>query len=753
MKMVSFISYINCMNKFLVVLILFIFNLGFAQRAIVPKKDVKVGLVLSGGGAKGFAHIGVLKVLEEAGIRIDYIAGTSMGAIIGGLYASGYRAHELDSILKAYDLNGLIQDELPREASSFYQKENDGKYAISFPLVNRKIELPSAVSSGQRVFNIFSQLTEHVHEVEDFSKLPIPFFCIATDLETGEEVVLDHGFLPEAIRASGSFPGLLTPVKMDGRILVDGGITNNFPVERMDEMGVDYIIGVNVSGGLTDRDNLNTLPEILIQVAGFQMYEKWDEEIRLTDIYIRPDLENYETLSFDKSQEITILGEEAANKNMTNLLIIASQQIKIEQDESIYTSVAKDLIVIKEIEINGNTNYTDNYCIDKLKIEVGKSISHKKFMKGIDALTATRNFESIYYKLIPVEGGTRVEFEILENETSTIIQFGAHYDDLYKTGILINLTKKHSLFKNDFLSADFIIGDNVRYNIDYFIENGFNWSVGINTRFNKFKQDLVLSSLPQRSVEDLTLKVPIEYNDFTTRLYVQTTLTNKLALRIGIEHKYLNIFTEEIIDDKLEKLHFDKSNYYNLFGKLTIDSYDTNYFPKKGFYFNTDYIVYLLSSNFNGDFNSFSQLYGKIGFAQSFYSKLTLHLISEAGITIENNGNEVLDYHLGGNNENFINTFVPFYGYDVADLNETAFIRTELTVRYELFKNNFVSFTGNFGRLNEDLWNNGDIFEDTISGYAIGYGLKSFIGPLEIKYSWTPDNSSDYWYFNIGFWF
>jgi NTE family protein len=309
------------------------------------------------------------------------------------------------------------------------------------------------------------------------------------------------------------------------------------------------------------------------------------------------------------------------------------------------------------------------------------------------------------------------------------------------------------LLKNDFLSADFIIGDNIRYNIDYFIENGFNWSVGINTRFNKFKQDLVLSSLPQRSVEDLTLKVPIEYNDFTTRLYVQTTLTNKLALRIGIEHKYLNIFTEEIIDDKLEKLHFDKSNYYNLFGKLTIDSYDTNYFPKKGFYFNTDYIVYLLSSNFNGDFNSFSQLYGKIGFAQSFYSKLTLHLISEAGITIENNGNEVLDYHLGGNNENFINTFVPFYGYDVADLNETAFIRTELTVRYELFKNNFVSFTGNFGRLNEDLWNNGDIFEDTISGYAIGYGLKSFIGPLEIKYSWTPDNSSDYWYFNIGFWF
>ena len=263
-----------------------------------PVSDLKVGLVLSGGGAKGFAHVSVLKKIEEAGIRIDYVAGTSMGAIIGGLYASGYSAKELDSVLHIHDLNSLVRDDLPREVSSFYQKENDGKYAISLPLVKRKIELPSAVSKGQNAFNIFSQLSEHVHEVQDFSELTIPFFCIATDLETGAEVVLDKGFLPEAIRASGSFPGLLTPVKVNGQVLVDGGIVDNFPVEKMKEKGVDYIIGVNVSGGLKDIENLNSLPEILMQIAGFQMYEKWEDKINLCDLYIRPELTEFTTFSF-----------------------------------------------------------------------------------------------------------------------------------------------------------------------------------------------------------------------------------------------------------------------------------------------------------------------------------------------------------------------------------------------------------------------------------------------------------------------
>jgi len=720
------------------------------------QKDVKVGLVLSGGGAKGFAHVGVLKVLEDAGVRVDYIAGTSMGAIIGGLYASGYNASELDSVLKAYDLGGLVNDDLPREVSSFYQKENDGKYAVSLPLVKRKIELPSAVSKGQNAFNIFSQLTEHVHEVDDFSQLPIPFFCIATNLENGEEVILDKGFLPEAIRASGSFPGLLTPVNIDGQVLVDGGIVDNFPVEKMKEKGVDYIIGVNVSGGLKDIENLRTLPEILTQIIGFQMYKQWDDKIKLSDVYINPELEEFTTFSFDDDEEIVKRGEIAAIKVREQLDRIAAQQQKPVIKRSIKSYPKKNELMIVKIEIKGNRNFTDKYCIKKLGIEEGEIISHKDFMRGIDVLTATNNFESIFYKLTPIEGGTKVEFEIIENDERSLVQFGAHYDDLYKTGILVNFTTKHLFFKNDFISADIVVGDNIRYNLDYFYDNGFNWSFGVTTRYNTFKADIASNILPVVKSQDTisnSLNVPVKYIDFTTRLFLQSTIKDRWAFRVGLEHKFLNVHTDEVVDDNSNRIYFEKSHYLNAFGKVMLDTYDSKYFPKKGFYIDTEYLLYGVSSNYNGNFNTFSQLSGRLGLAYTFFNKLTFNILSEAGVTLGNNEEEILDYHLGGYNENYINTFKPFYGYGFAELNESAFLRTAVTIRYEIFKKNFLSFTGNFARLNDDLWNNGQIFEDTKSGYAAGYGVNTIIGPVELHYSWNPDTNRDFWYINVGFWF
>ena len=740
-----------------ILLIVFLIWTGslMGQEEKDDKKDVKVGLVLSGGGAKGFAHVGVLKVLEDAGIRVDYIAGTSMGAIIGGLYASGYNARELDSVLKTYDLGGLVNDDLPREVSSFYQKENDGKYAVSLPLVKRKIELPSAVSKGQNAFNIFSQLTEHVHEVDDFSQLPIPFFCIATNLVNGEEVILDKGFLPEAIRASGSFPGLLTPVNIDGKVLVDGGIVDNFPVEKMKEKGVDYIIGVNVSGGLKDIENLRTLPEILTQIIGFQMYKQWDHKIKLSDVYIKPDLEEFTIFSWDDEAEIVKRGEVAASKVKEQLLRIAAQQRTVTQ-RSIKSYPKKNELMIVKIEIKGNRNFTDKYCIKKLGIKEGEIISHKDFMRGIDVLTATNNFESIFYKLIPMEGGTKVEFEITENVERTLIQFGAHYDDLYKTGILVNFTTKHLFFKNDFISADFIVGDNIRYNLDYFYDNGFNWSFGVNTRYNTFKADIASNILPVVKSQDTIstgLNVPIKYIDFTTRLFLQSTVDDKWAFRVGLEHKYLDVHTDEVVDDNRNRIYFEKSHYLNVFGKVMLDTYDSKYFPKKGFYIDTEYLLYGVSSNYKGNFSTFSQLSGRLGFAYTFFNKLTFNLLSEAGVTLGNNEDEILDYHLGGYNENYINTFKPFYGYGFSELNESAFLRTAVTIRYEIFKKNFLSFTGNFARLDDDLWNDGHIFEDTKSGYAAGYGVNTIIGPVELHYSWNPDTDRDFWYINVGFWF
>ena len=203
--------------------------LGFAQEPLAD--NPKVGLVLSGGGAKGLAHIGVLKVIDSMGVRVDYIAGTSMGAVVGGLYASGYSAMQLDSIFREVDINVLLGDKVPRASKTFQERRNSEKYAASLPLNNFKIKLPSSISRGQNVFNLFTKLTMNERGITDFSQLPIPFYCIATNMETGGAVLLDKGSLAEAISISSALPTLFQPVEHDGELLMDGGIANNYPIE------------------------------------------------------------------------------------------------------------------------------------------------------------------------------------------------------------------------------------------------------------------------------------------------------------------------------------------------------------------------------------------------------------------------------------------------------------------------------------------------------------------------------------------
>jgi NTE family protein len=209
-------------------------------------KKPKIGLVLSGGGAKGLAHIGVLKVIDSLGIKIDYIGGTSMGAIVGGLYASGYTAKQLDSIFKTLNIDDLVQDYIPRKSKLLFNKRNDDIYALSLPFKKLKLETPNALSKGFYNYNFLSKLTYHVRNIRDFKKLPIPFFCMATDIETGEEVVLNKGIFPQALVASSSIPSVFYPIEIEGKLLIDGGVTNNYPVEKLKELGAEFIIGVDV---------------------------------------------------------------------------------------------------------------------------------------------------------------------------------------------------------------------------------------------------------------------------------------------------------------------------------------------------------------------------------------------------------------------------------------------------------------------------------------------------------------------------
>ena len=336
------------MKKKLLLIFIFCSALVLGQN-----RQPKVGLVLSGGGAKGFAHIGVLKELEKAGVQIDIIGGTSMGAIVGGLYATGYTADQIEEIITETDFLKLLRDENPRETKPFFEKEYGEKEFITLPVMKGKIGFPRAISKGQNVLGFMSSLLKSVDTIPNFSNLQIPYFCVATDIETGQEVLLESGSLPLALRASGSFPTLLTPVEIDGKLLIDGGVANNFPADIMKEKGADIIIGVDVQGKLYERTKLNSAVDILNQIVSYKMYEKSAEQLRSIDVYIHPDIYEFSVIDFDKGKEILKRGQVAAEQKRDFFDKIAALQtvkrektpIKIENNRIKLKIISNNLLI------------------------------------------------------------------------------------------------------------------------------------------------------------------------------------------------------------------------------------------------------------------------------------------------------------------------------------------------------------------------------------------------------------------------
>ncbi|MGC4040812.1 MAG: patatin-like phospholipase family protein [Flavobacterium sp.] len=723
--------------------------LPFASKAqdTLKKPRPKVGLVLSGGGAKGFAHIGVLKVLEEAGVKIDYIAGTSMGAVVGGLYASGYNASQIDSIFYNTNFDELLQDYIPRSSKSFYEKRNDQMYAISLPFRKLKFGIPIAFSKGMYNYNLLSKLTHKVRNINDFNKLPIPFLCIATDIEKGEEVVLRNGYLPQAMLASSAFPSLFSPVEIDGRLLIDGGVVNNYPVEEIRKMGADIVIGVDVQDDLKDRKSLKDATRILVQITNLDMIKAMKEKQKLTDIYIKPDVSNYGVISFDEGRDIVRIGEKAA-------MAVYDQIKKLGDTTGNYKlnhlQTSHDSLMIKNISMNTIDNYTRAYVLGKLRFKTGKKISYDDLKTGINNINATQNFSNISYTIEGNDEGDELKLMLTENPTKTFLKFGLHYDGLYKSAILANITQKKSLFKNDVLSFDLALGDNIRYNLDYYIDNGFYWSFGLKSRYNTFNKNVTTDFQDGQLLAQLGLKsINIDYQDFTNQAYLQTVFIQKFLIGAGLEYKYLKIESDNLSDINPT---FEKSSYLSAFGYATYDSYDNKMFPKSGLMFSGEIQSYLHSSDYTKRFSRFSIAKGEIGFAKTFYKKLTLKVVSEAGFSIGKDSVHYFDFVLGGYGFGMINNFRHFYGYDFLSIAADSYIKSCFTLDYEFYKKNHINVSANYANAENGLFENGNwLSRPTYNGYAIGYGLESIIGPIEIKYSWSPELSKGFTYFSVGF--
>jgi NTE family protein len=735
----------------LIFILLFCFSLTklIAQETV---QEPKVGLVLSGGGAKGLAHIGALKVIEESGVKIDYIAGTSMGAIVGGLYASGYTAKQLDSIFNETNFAKLIQDQLPRAARTFQEREEAERYAFSFPFDNFELTLPKGISKGQNIYNLLAQLTQHVN-TEDFSELSIPFFCMATNIENGTEVILDKGNLAQAMSASGAIPTLFRPVEIDGILLTDGGVVNNYPIELLKQKEVDYIIGVDVQDSLFTRKKLKSGLDIMTQVNNFRTIKAMKEKRKLTDIYIRPNIEDFTVLSFEDGKIIIENGEKAALKELDKLEHLVALKGHANKKKPIKIA---DSIIVDNIEIQGNKTYPRNYVRGKLKIETQKKIAYKELNNGLNNLSATGNFNRVVYDIIKKNGKQNLVINVDESQNKTSLKLGAHYDNLYKSGLLVNLSHKSLFLTNDDISLDIVLGDNFRYYFDYYIDKGKYWSIGLKSRFNHIEDNVDFDFVQQNvNVGDFDVnQISLDVDDFTNQFYIETKIFSDFRFGLGLELKNLEASTRTIgesINEESQPTIIENFNLLSAYSYLDYDSLDDKFFPTKGVFFNGKFNLYLRDLN-NPDLEQFSIAKGYLGYVFTPVKNISLRLSSELGFRIGEDGVSGLNFFLGGYGFNPINNFRPFYGYDFFSLSADSYIKGLFEIDFNFYRKNHFIISANYANVDDDILTTGEwITSPDFSGYALGYGLDTIFGPIEVKYSFSPELSDSYWFFSLGY--
>ncbi|MFA5394185.1 MAG: patatin-like phospholipase family protein [Candidatus Ratteibacteria bacterium] len=373
--------------------------------AEVPLNRPKVGLVLSGGGARGAAHVGVLKFLEKQHIVVDYIAGTSMGAIVGGLYASGLSPEEIEEKLKTIDWKDIFSDAPNRQELPFRRKNDAQKYltGVEIGVKNKKFALPRGLIAGQKLGFLLESLTLHTTGIDDFDRLPIPFRAVAADIETGEMVVLSHGSFAQAIRASMSIPGMFSPVEIDGRLLVDGGIARNLPVDVVKQMGADVVIAVDIGSTLSKREELNTLFDVYRQVLTVMGQQNVVEQIKLLgkdDCFIRPELGNISTLDFPRALEIVRIGEEAALDSRESL-----RRYAVSPEE--YQSFLKRRFLgvsypvsVDFVKVEETRHISGKVVEDKLKTKAGGDLNLKILKDDLARVYGIGDFERVDFRFI-----------------------------------------------------------------------------------------------------------------------------------------------------------------------------------------------------------------------------------------------------------------------------------------------------------------------------------------------------------------
>jgi len=731
------------MNRKLLILIILLFTglsawikaAGPASRSSRPK----VGLVLSGGGAKGFAHVGVLKVLEEAGLKIDYIGGTSMGSIVGGLYAIGYDADSLEKIVMTRDWEKLLSDNISRRDLSIEEKPDNDRFFISFPLRERKVKLPAGLVTGQNIENEFSELCTHINNTRDFNQFPIPYLCVAADVNTGKEMVFREGYLPACMRASMAIPSVFTPMEIDGRYYVDGGVINNFPADHVKAMGADILIGVDVGfQPKTAEDEIN-LVRVIEQTVFMASQARRESNRELCDIFIEPDISGYSTSSFSSGDSLYSRGYDAAKKYFSRFKSMADSLNSIENipyENPSFDPV--DSVIIREIIVDGIENVSGRLLTGNLNLSVLQKVSPSQISKAISNVYSSLFFEKVTYELEPLSDellgeGVRLKIKVRER-TGGQLKVGINYNNTYKASIILNTTFRNLLLNGSKTSLNLALGENPYLLGRYEKNNG--WKPGFVVELGGEDFDLNL-------YDDVTRYAVIDYKDIFSRLYLQSIINNSYSFGGGGEFE--RIVLKQKIGTPLtskQTLHL-----YNLVAYINLDTWDNRFYPKNGTRLGAVYKYMKPPSSSPEWFIRF-----KLEQAASFGGRFAVIPRIYGGATSADSSLRVYHLYLGGLNIAARKGMLPFVGLAFMEKSGRNVMAAGIDLQYNFWRSNYLTFRVNGASIShnpEDLL----LFNNAISGYGVSLGNLSLIGPIELTLMRPNYRKELIFYVNIGYYF
>jgi NTE family protein len=701
-----------------------------------------VGVAFSGGGAKGLAYIGMLEVIRETGMPIQYISGTSIGSIIGGMIALGYTPEYLEEIAINMNWGHLLGNKVNSTNLSVYEKQIRTNYFLTLPIdTNFNIRIPSGLLNGQRIDDLFTRLYSPYYMIDDFSKLPTPFLCIAIDLETGEPVELTEGYFPDALKASMSIPIAVIPKSINNKKYVDGGFINNFPASNLRNKGVRTIIGLDVQGDMKDPDSITTVFDVLNQFMDMNRYKSNLESMSMIDVLIKPDISGLNSGSFDQNKEIIHRGRVAAEEKLDELQKLSDSLINLGCEPFKFLDIRPlDSVYIESLMMNGLYKTNPNSISSSFTFKVPGYVKLDDIETSLENLRGTYFFKYVTYQLLPGKDGAAMVIRFEEMSLNTV-SLGFNFSKEKYATLLLNTTFRNlgGYLKGSYFTLDLGLSSFPYLYATYLFSTRKKLQPGAS--INAY-------TIPYFTYKDNSAAGKSILLNTSTELFLQLNTSVNSYIKFGAQFQTFSRVARISAADFLNLGNLCLTSYF----KFSLNTLDNDVFPKSGIKlsYTGKGIFADFSRNTISPFmtNTVNACFSTTGYYKPF--DLTLNTYIDIGISLFGGDFFPYKYYAGGYDHQPFMNVIPFAGFRHMELSANNIFHLREDLQFNFLKRHYAILSVGAVSMHDNIKDQVIDFDNIYTYIGITYGLKISNFPIRISLNKSLNRKGLEFYLSIG---